>query len=215
MSKQNWVWKKSAPRLDLGLEACRRIARLRLARRIGAADKQPRRRCEFPPAGENPIVPHGADRRHELVGLEVEHRLRLRLIAGVDRIAGEAEQAVHAERRPPQHVGLQRQAVAVAHGELQHRLDAFAGEDRRRRERREMGARARAVEHVDGVGETLEASRVGQNVGRIHRIGRPHLRRDGELARAQHAFQPARALRLVRHRSLRCPHRPPQRRRRP
>ena len=115
-------------------------------------------------------------------GLEVEHRFRLRLIAGLDRIAGKAEQTVYAERRRPQHIGLQRKAIAVAHGELEHRLDAFAGQDRGGRERRKMGACAGTVEYVDGIGEPLEASGVGQHVGRVHRIGRTHLRRYGELA---------------------------------
>ena len=75
---------------------------------------------------------------------------------------------MHAERRRPQHIGLQREAIAVAHGELEHRLDAFAGQDRGSRERRKMGACAGTVQHVDGIGEPLEAPGVGQNVGRVH-----------------------------------------------
>ena len=66
-------------------------------------------------------------------------------------------------------------------------------------ERREMRACAGTVEHVDGIGEPLEAAGVGQNVGRIHRVRWPHFCRDGELARPQHALQPACALRLVCH----------------
>ena len=149
------------------------------------------------------------------LGLEVEHRLRLRLIAGLDRIAGKAEKTVYAERCRPQHIGLQREAVAVAHGELEHRLDAFAGQDRSGRERRKMGASGGTVQHVDGIGEPLETPGVGQNVGRVHRIGRTHLRRYGELACAQHAFQPTCALRLIRHRSRRYPYRPHHLRSRP
>jgi hypothetical protein len=79
----------------------------------------------------------------------------------------EAQDVRHAERRRSQEVALQGHAIAVAYGELQHRLDAVLGQDGGGSQRRHVRAGARAIGDVDRIGQALEAAGALQ-----HRRGR-------------------------------------------
>src|SRR5262249_33526930 len=122
-------------------------------------------------------------------GVEVEHRLRVRLVTRARIVAAQQQQVFCAERGGGQQVPLQGDAVAVAAGELQYRLDAVLQQDRRRRDGAEMRARAGAVGDVDGVGEALERQRLVEHVARIARGGRRHLGGDGEAAGLERRLQ--------------------------
>jgi hypothetical protein len=52
--------------------------------------------------------------------VEVEHRLGLRMVAGLHPVAGQAQHVGHAHGRAAQDVALDRDAVLVAAGDLHH-----------------------------------------------------------------------------------------------
>ena len=56
--------------------------------------------------------------------IDVEDRLGLGLVAGLGIVAGEDQEVLDAERGGAHQFALQRDAVLVAAGELEHRLDA-------------------------------------------------------------------------------------------
>ena len=77
------------------------------SRRVGGADEEARRRFYRPPARIDRFPAHIVDDLHELSGIQVEHRLRLRLIAGFGRIAGQAKNIGDPERRGAEDIGFQ------------------------------------------------------------------------------------------------------------
>ncbi len=187
-------------RIELGGEPGRRPARLRIDRQIGAADEKPRPRLDRAAGGKRAILAQPPCRRHQHAAVDVIDRLRLGLVAVLRIVAMQAEDVRDAERRGPEQVGLQRHAVAVAHGELQHRLDPLARQDRGRRQRRHVGSGAGAVRNIDRVGEPLEAAGAGQHGARRGGIGRRGFSRHHELAGAEQRLEPAARLRLARRR---------------
>ncbi len=123
------------------------------------------------------------------IEFEIENRLRLRLVAALHAVAGEAEHVADAKRRRAEHVALDGDAVIVAAGDLHHRRIADAGEDRADRDARHVAMRARAVGGVDGVDPTLEIARPFLDLLDIGRIGRAELGGDGEFPAPEHPLQ--------------------------
>ena len=64
--------------------------------------------------------------REQRVGIQVEDRLGIGLIAGARIVAPQRQHVAHALCGGADQQTLQRDAIAVAAGELQHRLDAGA-----------------------------------------------------------------------------------------
>ena len=62
---------------------------------------------------------------------------------------------------------LQRDAVAIAAGELEYRLDALADENGGGNRCREMRAGAGAVGHIDRIGQAAQWQRLVQQVARV------------------------------------------------
>ena len=117
--------------------------------------------------------------------IEIEHRLGIGLIAGARIVAAQHQQIAHADRRRAQQVALQRDAVAVAAGELEDRLDPCSTSSRRRGHRAEMRPRAGAVGDVDGVGQALERQRLGEQFVAVGGHRRRHFRGEHKAPGAQ------------------------------
>ena len=94
-----------------------------------------------------------------------------------------------AQRRGAEDVALQREAVAVATGHLEDRLDAALHEEVRGGEAREVDLGSRAIGDVDGGGEPLQGQGALEEFGRIGRYRRRDLGGDDELAGAQPGLQ--------------------------
>ena len=174
---------------DLGRELVRPPAGRRVDRHIGGAEKELRAARHLASGREHALVAQVARHRGQGRRIDVEHRLGVGLVAGLGVVAGEAQQVAHAAGGGAHQLALQRDAVAVAAGELEDRLDAFAREHRRRDRRRQMRARAGAVGDVDGVGETAQRQGLAQEIIGIARDRRRDLGGDDELAGSQQLFQ--------------------------
>ena len=78
------------------------------------------------------LIAHHLQRRDELYGVHVVDVLARRMIAKVLMIAAQAQDIPDAQGVGPEDVALNRDAVAVATGDLDHRLQSFGeGEDTR------------------------------------------------------------------------------------
>ena len=161
---QNWVCANCAAGRELALEAFRLPIRRRIDRHIGDADEEIRFAGDLAARGQFAAVADADRGRDQRAGVEIEHRLRLRLIARARVVAAQHQQVADAERRRAEQVALQRDPVAVAAGELQHRLDAALVQDHGRRHRTEMSARAGAIGDVHGVGEIFKRQRLGEQI---------------------------------------------------
>ena len=142
------------------------------------------------------LVAHLLGERDQAGGIEIEDRLGVRLLALLGIVAGEAQDVRNARRTGAQQVALQRDAIAVAHGELQDRVqpqfDHAQGDD----EAGDMGLGGRPVGHVDRVGQADQRLQPSELRGEVGRRRRRRLRRHGEMARRQYPLQPPAALAL-------------------
>jgi hypothetical protein len=84
---------------------------------------------------------------------------------------------------------LQSDAVAIAAGELEDRLDAGFDQHRRRGHRAEMWARAGAIGDVHRVCQALERQRLGKKFAAIGCDRRRDFRRDHEALGAQFVLE--------------------------
>ncbi len=141
------------------------------------------------PVGSSPCSLMRRAIAESVVEFDVEHRLGVGLVAGLRVVAGQDQQVVHPGRRRAHQIGLQRNAIAVAAGELQDRLDAVLHHERRCNGGGQVRAGARPVGDVDRVRQALERQRLRQHVLRVERNGRRDLGGDHELARAQECFK--------------------------
>ena len=122
---QNWVWANCAPAAILS--ALRLFGFQPAGGSIGMS-AAPMKKSALPvtlrPDGNSPrsrIADRGLDQRARI---EIEHRLGVGLVARARIVAAQHQQIADAERRRAEQIALQREPVAVAAGELQHRLDA-------------------------------------------------------------------------------------------
>ena len=166
---------------------------VRQSRRVlGGAEQHPRREGDLAAAQKVMLVAQrarGLEQRHRV---QVEHRLRLRMIAGLHAVAGEAQHVAHAHRGAAQDVALDGDAVLVAAGDLHDRRVADAREQRADGEARHVAVGAAAVGGVDGIDIAVEDARAPVDVLGIGGIRRRQLRGHRELPGAQHALEAAR-----------------------
>ena len=130
-------------------------------------------------------VPSSRSRRAVSIraaGIDVEDRLGVGLVASLGIVAGEDQEVLDAERGGAHQFALQRDAVLVAAGELEHRLDAGIEQELGCSQRGHMGAGAGAVGDIDGIRQAFEAGRLAQQVRAIERHRRRDLRRHDETA---------------------------------
>ena len=153
--------------VDLGLQAFRLPAGRRVDRIVGAAEEKIGAAGDLAAGRQFAGIAQAARGLQQRARVEIEHRLGVGLIAGARIVAAQHQQIAHAAGGGAQQIALQGDAVAVAAGELQHRLDAVLDQQRGRRHRAEMRPRAGAVGDVDRVGEALERRRLGQQFAAV------------------------------------------------
>ena len=78
------------------------------------------------------------------------------------RVTGHADEIAHPQRRGREQVGLQGQPVAIATGDLQHRLHAPLQQETRHRLRCHAHARAVRVGEIERIHHATELFGVGQ-----------------------------------------------------
>ena len=144
--------------------------------------KNARRARHLGAVGQLAVVADRARRFGERARIEIEHRLGVALIAGGRIITAQQQQVAHPERGGAHQLALERDAVAVAAGELEDRLDPGADQQRRRRKGAHMGAGAGAVGDVDGVRKAAQRQRLGDEIIGIAGHRRHHLGGDDETA---------------------------------
>ena len=143
-------------RLDLGLQPVGLPFGLRVLGRIRGADEEPGRGRHGPAGGERAFLPQASGRRHQGPAIDVVDRLGLRLVAVLRIVAMEAKNVGDAECRRADQVALEGEAIPVAHGELEHRLDAVLGQDSGTSDGRHVGPGACPVGDVHGIRQALE-----------------------------------------------------------
>jgi hypothetical protein len=114
-------------------------------------DQPARRRVQRAPGQQPPLVAHGAGGPHELDAVQVEHGLGVRVIAEPRVVAGHQDHVGDAEGGGGQQVGLERDAVAVAAGDLHDRFDARGQGEQAARPVGQPCVRALAIGDVDRV----------------------------------------------------------------
>ena len=160
-------------------------------RRIGGADEEARRGFDRPPRGQDAVVAHPPDQAYDVLGIEVVHRLGVGLIAGGGVVAVQNQNVAHALRGGAQQVADQRDAVAIAAGNLEHGIDAVARQNGGRRETAERRAGAGRVGHVDRIDPAFERRGLGRQGAGVGGQRRRDLGRDRERAGGQAALQVA------------------------
>jgi len=104
-------------------------------------------------------------------------------------IAGQAEHVAHPQRRGPEQVGLQGDAVAVAHHHLQQGVDPHLLEQHAAGDRAHPHHRGLVVGDVAGVDVALDIGRLLPHDLRIGAAGRTAFGRHGEMAGGEDLFQ--------------------------
>ncbi len=178
-------------RLNLLGHALRSPVEGRHKRVDGCAQEEAWLGRDLAPAEKDALVADDARRAQELDGVEVEDALGLRLVAGADVVAREAEHVVHAQRGCAQDVALDGDAVAVAAADLQDGFIAGAGQQRAAAQTAHVAVGAGTVGGVDGVAYLREHQRVAVDVFGVGAVGRVELGGDGEAAGAQDTFEAA------------------------
>ena len=174
----NWAPAASLPRSEFGCQpAGGSIGRSAAPRKNAALPATSR------PVGKRTVVAQPLRGFEQRFGVDIEHRLGIGLIAGFRVVAGEHQDVADAERRGAHQFALQRDAVLVAAGDLQDRLDAGAEKDVCGRERAHMGAGAGAIGEIDRIGEPAQRRRLAQQVLRVAGDRRGDLRGHDKAAR--------------------------------
>ena len=97
---------------------------------VGGAEEHVRRVGDLAAAQEPMLVAQRARDLEQRHAVEIEHRLRLRMVARLHAVAGQAQHVAHAHRGAAEDVALDRDAVAVAAGDLHDRRVADARQQR-------------------------------------------------------------------------------------
>jgi len=129
-----------------------------------------------------PAVADRTRRLGECSRVKIEHRLGVRLIAGGWIIAAQQEEVSHPECGGAHQLALERDAITVAAGQLQNRLDPGGDEQRRRGRCAHVGVGAGAVSDIDGVRKSAQRQRPGSEVVGIAGHRRHHLGGHDEAA---------------------------------
>ena len=161
-SKQYCVWMNCAPAAIFFAQPERRATR-----RAARTDSRPRRGTRA--ARTVSLRPHRnrcssrsvRPTSSSVMQSRSKTRLRLRVVARLHAVAGQAQHVAHAHRRGAQDVALDRDAVAVAAGDLHDRRVADARQERADGEARHVAVGAAAVGRVDRVDVAVEDARRG------------------------------------------------------
>ena len=174
---------------------------------FGGAQEHARRETDLASALKVVIIAQGARDLEQRHAIQIEHRLRLRMIARLHTVAGQAQHVAHAHRRAAENIALNRDAVLVPAGDLHDRRIADARQQRTDGHARHVAVRAAAVGRVDGVHIAVEHTRALVHIVRIGRVRGRELGGDHEAAGAQHPLEaPRRSMpgqdrqRIARHR---------------
>ncbi len=120
----------------------------------------------------------------ETDGVDVKDSSRVRIVAQLGRIAGEAEDVVQADGRGAQQIRLDGENIAVAAGVMQDRLNAgvLLNLDAEAL-RAHAGRGARRVGHVDGVhAQRGQQARAFDFLGAVDALGRNDFHQGDEVA---------------------------------
>ena len=163
---------------------------MRQARRIfRRAEEYARRETDLAAALKVVVVAQGAGDVEQRHAVQIEHRLRLRMIARLHPVAGQAQHVADAHGGAAQDVALNRDAVLVAAGDLHDGRVADARQQGAHRETRHVAVRAAAVGGIDRIDIAVENPRPLVHFLRVGGIRRRQLGGDREAARAQHALE--------------------------
>src|SRR5487761_1120957 len=184
---------EARPRADLLQRAVDAVVERRRAGVLDRSEEQMRRGVDRA-SGEIPAVRHRAAEREQLDGIEVEDAARLGLVAGGDVVAGEAADVLDPVQRGAGDLGLERDAVAVAAGELHDGLHAELLERDRDGERRCVRVRGGVVGRV----RRVDVVRVGRDA-LVHGVEATgvdgeQLRRDDEASSRECVLKPRHAI---------------------
>ena len=166
-----------------GVRQCRGV--------LGCPEENARREADLAAALKMMVIaqrPRDVEQRHTI---EIEHGLRLRVIARLHAVAREAQHVAHPHRGAAQDVALNRDAVLVAAGDLHDGRVPDSREQRANREARHVAIRSAPIGRVDRIDVAVENPRALVDVVRIRRIGRRELGGDREPAGPQHALEAA------------------------
>ena len=125
----------------------------------------------------------GARHRQHLGGKQIEHRLRVRMIAAGRGIPTHEDHVLDPKHRRTQQIRLQRNAIAVARRHLQDRLDAMIQEKVCDRFWLDRHPRPRRLREIECIHPRLEELRLGDDVGEVGALGRRQLAGDYKAAR--------------------------------
>ena len=128
----------------------------RIERRVRDSDEEVGASAHCAPMRQAMHVANGRCGLHDADGIEIENRLRLRLVARFRIVTGEREHIDDAERCSADQLALQGNAIAVAAGELKDRLQTLFPQQVRGDGGIEMGPRAGAVGDIHRIGQLLD-----------------------------------------------------------
>ena len=134
---------------------------------------------------------HALDRRDQLRRVEVEHTLRIGVVAAAGIVAGDDEHVLETERPRRKQVRLQREPVPVSAGLLEDRVGAHVQQRTRCGQRRQVQRGPLVVGDVDRVAvrrQRLNAALHRREVGPVRWA---HLAGDHELPAFERLAQPA------------------------
>ncbi len=172
---------KLAARRDLGFQTRRLPVGLGIDRHIGCCDEKIAFARYRLSGRQRSLVAHRDSDRGERRGVVVEHGLGVGLVALFGIVALQEKQIADAQRGGAHQLALQGDAVTVAAGELEDRLDPLAQQDCGSGDRAHVRSGARPVRHVDRIGQSLQRRRLADEVSGIARHRRRNLRGDDEL----------------------------------
>ena len=151
-----------------------------------------RRETDLAAALKVMVIAQGARDAEQRHAVQIEHRLGLRMIAGLHAVAGQAQDVADAHGGAAENVALNRDAVLVAAGDLHDGRIADARQQRAHGETRHVAVRAAAVGGVDRIDIAVENPRAFVHFLRVGGIRRRKFGGDREAAGAQHAFEASR-----------------------
>ena len=161
----------------------------RRERVLDRAEKTVGRGVHGAPGQQDMVLTHGAQRPKQLDAVQVEYRLGRRVVAELRVVAGHHQNVADAERRRPEQVGLQRDAVAVPAGHLHDRLEPGGHRGQAARPAGQPHVRALVVGDVDGIDPIPQQRGLLVDRAGTRPAGRTDLRGDREAARGQPLLQ--------------------------
>jgi hypothetical protein len=127
---------------------------------VGAAKKEIKVATDLPARGKLTLVPQTPRGIEERARIEIKDRLGIGLIPGAWIVAAQHQQIAHAGRCGAQQIALQRNAIAIAAGQLKEWALSLLDKSCGRRDRAKMRSRTGGIGHVHGVREAFQWKRL-------------------------------------------------------